>query len=67
MTIACSAQLLDKEPPAGSLPAGATVQVKSKQCKSGIMIVTGGSNMQNGQKIAGSARTELAKHNSMFC
>ena len=62
MTTASFAQVLDKESPAGSLPAGATVQVKSNKCKSGIMIVTGGSNMMNGQQIAGgSARSRTCK------
>jgi hypothetical protein len=36
------AQVLDREPPAGTLKAGDTVKVKSKnKCKSGVMLVTG--------------------------
>jgi hypothetical protein len=64
ISTASFAQVLDREPPAGSLPAGATVHVKSVKCKSEVMIVTGGSNMDmsTAQKTTGgSGRTGACK------
>jgi len=41
MQIPAFAEVLSKEPAPGTLAAGQTVQYKSKQCKSGVMNVTG--------------------------
>jgi hypothetical protein len=55
----CHAEVLKKEPPAGQLPAGSVVLVDDGTCGKGkIKQVTGGSNMNGGQMVAGgSART----------